>query len=157
LKKRYEGNVGLPTSAAATAATAITAAATTFVATATAAAFIAAATAATFVAATTTTTAAVATTTESTTTWAGFFWLGCVHAQRAAVVVILVKGLDGRVQLGLVTECHEGEAFGLAGLTVGDDFDPFDRSKSGEEAGDVSFSSGVGQVAHVNVHLIRFF
>ena len=152
---RDAGNAGLPATAAATtaAATAITAAATAaFVATAaTAATAITAAAAATIAAATTT---AVAATTAAT--WTGFLGLRSIHAESAAVVIILVESLDGCIQLGLITKRHESESFGLPGFAVGDDFDPFNRSKSGEEAGDVSFSSSVGQVAHVDIHLIQF-
>jgi hypothetical protein len=148
--KRYEVNVGLPTTAAtaAAAATAITAAATAaFVATAAATATAITAAAAVTAAATTTVTAAA---------WTGFFRFGSVHAKSTTVVVVIVESLDGCIQLSLVTEGHESKSLGLPGFTVGDDFDPFNRSKSGEEASNISFSSSVGQVAHVDIHLIQF-
>jgi hypothetical protein len=138
-----------------------TAAAATFVAAATAAAFVAAATTTTItaaaVAATTTAAAtisaaaaAVATTTAAAaftavaaataaaarTTAAGleFFRLRGVDAKLAALIVVAVESLDGSVQLALVAESHESKSFGSAGFAVGDDFDPFNRSVSGEEA-----------------------
>jgi hypothetical protein len=151
--KRYEVNVGLPTTAAtaAAAATAITAAATAaFVATAAATATAITAAAAVTAAATTTVTAA------TTAAWTGFFRFGSVHAKSTTVVVVIVESLDGCIQLSLVTEGHESKSLGLPGFTVGDDFDPFNRSKSGEEASNISFSSSVGQVAHVDIHLIQF-
>jgi hypothetical protein len=136
-----------------------TAAAATFVAAATAAAFVAAATtttitaaavAATTTAATITAAAAVATTTAAAaftavaaataaaarTTAAGleFFRLRGVDAKLAALIVVAVESLDGSVQLALVAESHESKSFGSAGFAVGDDFDPFNRSVSGEEA-----------------------
>ena len=40
--------------------------------------------------------------------------------------------------------------------TISDDFDPFDGSIGGEEAVEVFFRSGVGQVAHVDVHFCLF-
>jgi hypothetical protein len=121
--KRDWENVGLPTTAATTAAaaTAITAAATAaFVATATAATTITAAAAAI------STTTAAAITAAATTTWAGLFRLGSIHAESTTVVVVIVESLDGCIQLGLITEGHEGKSLGLPGFTVGDDFDPFD-------------------------------
>ncbi len=144
------GNAGLPATAATAAATAITAAAT--------AAFVAATTAATTITAAAAVAAATATAVATTTTaaWTGFLGLGSIHAESATVVIILVESLDGCVQLGLVTERHESKSLGLPGFTVGDDFDPFNRSESGEECGNVSFSSGVGQIAHVDIHLIQF-
>jgi hypothetical protein len=137
-----------------------TAAAATFVAAATAAAFVAAATtttitaaavaATTTAAATITAAAAVATTTAAAaftavaaataaaarTTAAGleFFRLRGVDAKLAALIVVAVESLDGSVQLALVAESHESKSFGSAGFAVGDDFDPFNRSVSGEEA-----------------------
>ena len=86
----------------------------------------------------------------------GFFWLRSVHAKRAALIVVAVECFDRSIQLALVAEGHECESFGSAGFAVGDDFDPFDRSISGEEASNVFFSSGVGQVAHVDVHFCLF-
>jgi hypothetical protein len=147
--------VGSPATATAAAATAttITAAAATFVATA-------AATATTITAAAVTAAAAAATTAAITAaaaaTWTSFFRLGSVHPEGATVVVIVVESLDGCIQLTLVTEGHKGKSLGLPGFTVGNDFHPFNRSKSGEEASNISFSSSVGQIAHVNIHLIRF-
>ena len=135
---------------AATAATVSTAAATTFVATATAAT-VSTAAAAAFVA--TATATAVSATATATAAWACFTWFGGVHAKRAALVIFLVEAFDGRIELGLVTECHERKSLGLSGITVGNDFDPFDGSVCGEEVGDVSFSCCVGQIAHINVHL----
>jgi hypothetical protein len=139
-----------------------TAAAATFVAAATAAAFVAAATtttitaaavAATTTAAATITAAAAATAAVATaaaaftavaaataaaarTTAAGleFFRLRGVDAKLAALIVVAVESLDGSVQLALVAESHESKSFGSAGFAVGDDFDPFNRSVSGEEA-----------------------
>jgi hypothetical protein len=135
-----------------------TAAAATFVAAATAAAFVAAATTTTItaaaVAATTTaatitaaaaavataaaafTAVAAATAAAARTTAAGleFFRLRGVDAKLAALIVVAVESLDGSVQLALVAESHESKSFGSAGFAVGDDFDPFNRSVSGEEA-----------------------
>jgi hypothetical protein len=134
------------------------AAAATFVAAATAAAFVAAAAtttitaaaavAAATTAATITAAAAVATTAAAAaftavaaaaaarTTAAGleFFRLRGVDAKLAALIVVAVESLDGSVQLALVAESHESKSFGSAGFAVGDDFDPFNRSVSGEEA-----------------------
>ena len=146
----------LPAAAAFAAAAATfvaTAAAATLVATAAAATFVATA-AATFVAAATTTAAAVATTTAAT--WTSFLGFGWVHTKWTTIVVIIVEGFDSRVQLGLVTEGDESKSLGLPGFTIRDDFDPFDRSKSGKETSDVSFSSSVGQVAHVDIHCFQF-
>jgi len=152
-EKRYEENVGLPTTAAtaAAAATAITAAAA-------AALVAAAATTATTItaAAVAATTTAAAITATATATWTGLFRLGSIHAESTTIVVVIVESLNGCVQLSLITEGHESKSLGLPGFTVGDDFDPFNRSKSGEEASNVSFSSSVGQVAHVDIHLIQF-
>ena len=137
---------------AATAATVSTAAATTFVATATAAT-VSTAAAAAFVATATATAVSATATATATAAWACFTWFGGVHAKRAALVIFLVEAFDGRIELGLVTECHERKSLGLSGITVGNDFDPFDGSVCGEEVGDVSFSCCVGQIAHINVHL----
>ncbi len=152
--------VGLP--AVAAAATFVAAATAAFVATAAATAISATATAATISAAATTTaiaaaTAAAVTATAATTAFtavatataaatvaaaatgagaagSGFFRLGCVHAERATLMVVAVERLNGGIQLALVAESDKSEPLGLACLTVGDDFYPFDRSVSGEEA-----------------------
>ena len=58
--------------------------------------------------------------------------------------------------MALVAERDECKSLGSARFAVGDDFDPFNRSISGEEASNVFFSSGVGQVAHVDVHFCLF-
>jgi hypothetical protein len=172
-------NRGLP--AVAAAATFVATAATAFVATAAATAISAVTTAAattatlaaaavsttaaatTVAAATTTATltatvAAATTTAAATVTTAGFkfFWLRGIHAKRAALIVVTVECLDRSVQLALVAEGHKRESLGSACFAVGDDFDPFNRSISGEEASNVFFSSGVGQVAHVDVHFCLF-
>ena len=67
---------------------------------------------------------------------------------------MIVEGFDSRIQLRLVAEGHESESLGLPGFAVGDDFYPFDRSKCGKEVRNFSFSSSVGQVAHVDIHCI---
>jgi len=148
----------LPASAAAAtfvaaAASTSTAAAATFVAAAAAATFVATATAATFVAtAAAATFVATATATATTTTaGAGF---GCVDAKRATAEVFFVECLDGIVEAALVSECDECEAFGLSGVAVSDDFDAFDGAEFGEENVEIVFGSGVGQVAHVNIHIV---
>ena len=89
-------------------------------------------------------------------TWTGLFRLRSVHAKWTSVEIVIVEGFNSRIQLGLVAEGHESETLGLSGLAIGDDFDPFDRSKSGKETSDVSFSSSVGQVAHVDIHCLQF-
>ena len=86
----------------------------------------------------------------------GFFRFRSVHAKRAALIVVTIERFDRSIHLALVAERHECKSFGSACLAVGDDFYPFDRSISGEEASNVFFSSSVGQVAHVNIHLIQF-
>jgi len=147
----------LPASAAAAtfvaaAASTSTAAAATFVAAAAAATFVATATAATFVAtAAAATFVATATATTTTTAGAGF---GCVDAKRATAEVFFVECLDGIVEAALVSECDECEAFGLSGVAVSDDFDAFDGAEFGEENVEIVFGSGVGQVAHVNIHIV---
>lgn len=147
---------------------------------ATAATFVAAAafvtTTATFVAAATTTITAVATATTAATitavataaataafaavaaatAWFEFLGLRGVHTESAALVVVAIERFNSRVQLALVAEGNESESFGSAGFAVGDDFNPFDRAVCGEESGDVFFSSGIGQVAHVDVHFCLF-
>jgi len=79
---------------------------------------------------------AAATTAAARTTAAGLEFLGLrgVDAKLAALIVVAVESLDGSVQLALVAESHESKSFGSAGFAVGDDFDPFNRSVSGEEA-----------------------
>jgi hypothetical protein len=72
------------------------------------------------------------------------------------LIVVTIERFDCCVQLGLVAEGYESESFGSAGFAVGDDFDPFDGAVCGEESRDVFFSSGVGQVAHVDVHFCLF-
>ena len=72
------------------------------------------------------------------------------------MIILFVEAFDGRIELGLVTKCNERESLGLSGITIGDDFDPFDGAVFGEEVRDVSFSCCVGQVAHINVHLFYF-
>jgi hypothetical protein len=161
----------IPATTTTTAAATFVAATTAFVAAATAttitAATVTAATAAatisaaTAVATTTTAATAFAAVTTAAATWttaAGlkFFGLRGVYAKFAALIVETIESFDGSVQLALVAERHESESLGSACLAVGDDFDPFNRSISGEESSNVFFSSGVGQVAHVDVHFSRF-
>ena len=67
-----------------------------------------------------------------------------------------IESLNRGIQLALVTKCYECEAFGAARLAVGDDFDPFNRAVGGEEISNVFLGSGVGQVAHIDVHLYYF-
>ncbi len=105
--------------------------------------------------------AAAATITTAATTaetaWLGLLRLRGVHAESAALVVVTVKRFDRSVQLALVAERHECKSFGSAGFAVGDDLDPFNGAVSGKETGNVFFGSGVGQVAHINIHFIQFY
>src|SRR5690606_26483448 len=94
--------------------------------------------------------------TATAATWTGLFRLRSVHPQGTTVVVVVIEGFDCRIQLGLVAEGHKGKTFGLSGFTVGDDFHPFNRAVGREKARNIFFSRSVGQVAHVNIHLIRF-
>lgn len=115
---------GLPASAVATTVTsaaaaatfvaataaAATAAAATFVAAAAAAAFVAAATAAAAVS-TAAAAAAVSAAAAATTASAGFTWFGCIDTQGASLEILFVGGFDCSVELALVAEGHESEAF----------------------------------------------
>lgn len=109
-------------------------------------------TAAAFVAATATAAATISATAAGT----GFTGFGGIYAKRAALVILVVEAFNGRVELGLIAEGHERKSLGLAGIAVGNDFDPFNGAVCGEEVGDVSFGCCVGQVAHINVHLFYF-
>ncbi len=114
------GSVGLPPTTVAAAI------ATTTATVSTAAAFVATAAATVSTAAAVSTSAAAA-----TTTW--FAWFGCVHAECTTLIVVFVESFNGRVELALVTESHECKSFGLPGVTVGDDLDPFNWAMCGEE------------------------
>jgi hypothetical protein len=71
------------------------------------------------------------------------------------MIILFVESFDCRIELGLVTKCHERESLGLSGFTISDDFNPFDGAVCGEEVGDF-FCCCVGQIAHINVHLFYF-
>ena len=47
--------------------------------------------------------------------------------------VFFVCGLDGRIELALVAKGNECKSFGLPGITVCDDFNPFDGAEFYEE------------------------
>jgi hypothetical protein len=160
------GAIGLPISAALLIATAMATATATLTTIATAAtatlASIAAATAATAATAVTAAsatltavTAATATLTAVTTAALLVEGLGLrsVDPQGTTLEFLAVDGLNGSVDLRLVTERHERKPFGSARFTVSDDFHPLDGSVSGEEFGNFLFSGRVGQVAHVDVHI----
>jgi hypothetical protein len=131
--------------AAATAAAFVAAAATTTITAAAAAVATTAATTITAAAAVATTTAtaaaftAVAAAAAAAATWttaAGleFLRLRGVDAKLAALIVVTIESFDGSIQLALVAESHESKSLGSAGFAVGDDFNPFNGSVSGEEA-----------------------
>ena len=134
------------TTIAATAATAFvaTAAATTISA---ATAFVATA-AATFVAATAAT--FVATTTTATSAW--FTCLSRVDSQRTALVVLVIQCGNSCISTRYFAHRNKCKPTWAACFTVGYDFDSFNGAVGAEEVGNLIFSSGEGQIAHIDIH-----
>ena len=72
--------------------------------------------------------------------------LGLVDLQAATFEILTVKGLDGRIGLGVVIHLHKSETARLAGLAVGDEFDGGDGAVLGEKITDVVFRGPEGQI-----------
>ncbi len=74
-------------------------------------------------AAATASTTTAATVVASTTAAAATLlpWLGLVHRQVPAVVIMTVETLDGRLRLGVGPHLHESEPFGAVGVLIDDD------------------------------------
>ena len=128
--------------AAATATITTVAAATATVS----AAFVA--TAATFVAAAATTFVAAAATTAS----AGFASFCCVDTQGTALVVLVIQCGNRRIGSRHFAHGNKCKTTRAARFTIGDDFHAFHRTVGTEELGDLIFSSGEGQIAHIDIH-----
>ena len=169
LKNVWEGWGSTPiaatTTTVATAATAtittVAAAATAtvttaFVAATAAATFVAAAATATFVAATAATFVAAAATTfvasAATATSAGFAGFRCVDAQGTALVVLVIQSGNRRIGSRHFAHGNKCKTTRAARFTIGDDFHAFHRTVGTEELGDLIFSGGEGQIAHIDIH-----
>jgi hypothetical protein len=108
-RQKLQGLVATAATAAATATVAATAAAT-------------AAAVAASAAATTTAVAATAAAATTAATGAIFAGFGDIDGESAAGVILPVESGDGRLCLGVGGHLDETEAFGSAGIAVGDDF-----------------------------------
>jgi hypothetical protein len=148
---------------AAAAATAITAAATAASVTTAAAAFIAAATAAataaTITAAAATAFVAAAATTfvtaaAATTASAGFASFSCVDAECTTLIVLVVQCCNCCIGACVICHGNEGKATWAPCFTISNDFDTFNGAMLAEEIGYFFFSSGEGQIAHIDIHNI---
>jgi hypothetical protein len=159
------GRGSTPVTTAAAVATAATATITTVAAATTAtlaAAFVAAATAAfvataaaTFVAATAATLVAAATTfvaAATTTAGTGLTGFRCIDAQRTALIVLVVQSGNRRIGSRHFAHRNKCKTTRAARFTIGDDFHAFHRTVGTEELGDLIFSSGEGQIAHIDIH-----
>jgi hypothetical protein len=137
--------------AAATAASVATAAAA-FIAAATAtaaAATITTATAAAFVAATAATFVATA---AATTASAGFASFSCIDTERTTLIVLVVQCCNCCIGACVICHGNEGKAAWAPSFTISNDFDTFNRAMLAEEIGYFFFSSGEGQIAHIDIH-----
>ena len=125
LKRR--GLLGLPTTAAATAA----------------------------VSATTATASAATATAPAPAATTGGLGLGDVDGQLAAVDIAAVEGGNGRLGHGVIAHFDEAEAARLPGGSVGDERDALNLAELGEELANFFFAKAKRQITHINVDHAR--
>ena len=93
--------------------------------------------------------------TTATTTGAILARFGLVYRQSTAVNIAAIQPFDGLLPATVIGHLDKTEAFGLAGVSVHDQFGAVNTAKLRKQLPQLVFSRVIRQVSNINIHKIK--